>query len=139
MKKFYELVCVIDARLSMDEIRGQFTMIEGLIGDAKVAIDDMWLLPLAYPLKGQQQAYFISYALHIETDLLTELKHALSIEKSIMKFHLFWLKSAESFLKFADLKKAYADIAPQLEEVEEVEEEEEETKPVLQVESSDDE
>lgn len=139
MKKFYELVCVIDARLSMDEIRGQFTMIEGLIGDTKVATDDMGLLPLAYPLKGQQQAYFISYALHIETDLLTELKHALSIEKSVMKFHLFWLKSAESFLKFADLKKAYAEIAPKVEEIEEIEEEEEETKPVLQVESSDDE
>jgi ribosomal protein S6 len=137
MKKFYELVCVIDARLSMDEIRGQFTMIEGLVGDSKVAIDDMWLLPLAYPMKGQQQAYFISYALHIETDLLSELKRALSIEKSIMKFHLFSLKSAESFQKFADLKKVYADIAPQLEEVEEVKEEED--KPVLEVASSDDE
>lgn len=113
MKKFYELVCVIDARLSMDEIRSQFALIENFVGDAKVAVDDMWLLPLAYPLKGQQQAYFISYALHIETGLLSELKHSLSIEKAIMKFHLFSLKSAESFLKFADLKKAYADMQPE--------------------------
>lgn len=134
MKKFYELVCVVDARLSMDEIRNQFAVIEGFVGDAKIAVDDMWLLPLAYPLKGQQQAYFISYALHIETELLQELKRSLSIEKAVMKFHLFSLKSAESFLKFSDLKKAYADIAPQIEEEQEVEDE----KPSVEDNKSDD-
>ena len=51
MKKQYELVCVIDARLSMEDIRAQMNTIEKFIGEAKVDIDDMGLLPLAYPLK----------------------------------------------------------------------------------------
>ena len=92
----------------------------------------MGLLQLAYPLKGQQQAYFISYALQIDSDLLPEIKHSLSIEKGVIKFHVFALKNAESFLKFADLKKTYADIVPKVEEVEE--DEEEDTEEVVKVE-----
>lgn len=126
MKKWYELVCVIDSRLSMEEIRAQRNTIETLIADAKVDVDEMGLLPLAYPLKGQQQAYFISYALNIETSLLPELKHALSIEKSVMKFHVFGMKSQDAFLKFADLKKQYAALLPEIVE-ESAEEESEES------------
>ncbi len=112
MKKQYELVCVIDARLSMEDIRTQMKAVEQLLGDAKFDTDDMGLLPLAYPLKGQTQAYFVSYALSIATDLLPELKHSLSLEKGVVKYHLFSLKSSEAFLKYADLKKAYADMLP---------------------------
>ena len=81
MKKHYELVCVIDARLSMEDIRAQMKAVEQLAGNTIIATDDMGLLPLAYPLKGQMQAYFVSYALGIETNLLTELKKNLSIQK----------------------------------------------------------
>lgn len=75
------------------------------------------MLPLAYPLKGQTQAYFVSYALDIETNLLLELKHNLSLEKGVLKYHLFSLKSSEAFLKYADLKKAYTDLLPEESEV----------------------
>jgi ribosomal protein S6 len=125
MKKQYELVCVIDARLSMEDIRVQMKAVEKLVGDAKVDTDDMGLLPLAYPLKGQTQAYFVSYALSIDTDLLNELKHNLSLEKGVIKYHIFSLKSTDAFLKYADLKKAYAALLPA--EKEELEEEEEES------------
>lgn len=128
MKKQYELVCVIDARLSMEDIRAQMNAVEKFIGDAKFDKDDMGLLPLAYPLKGQMQAYFVSYALDIETGLLPELKHNLSLEKGVVKYHLFALKSAAAFLKYADLKKAYADMMP----AEPEEEDEEEIMPVAE-------
>jgi len=97
--------------------------VEKLIGDAKFDTDDMWLLPLAYPLKGQTQAYFVSYAIDIETNLLTELKHDLSLEKGVLKYHIFSLKSAEAFLKYTDLKKAYAELLPEEEEDEDENEE----------------
>lgn len=112
MKKQYELVCVIDARLSMEDIRAQMKAVENMVGEARFDTDDMGLLPLAYPLKGQTQAYFVSYALDIATDLLTELKHNLSLEKGVIKYHIFSLKSSEAFLKYADLKKAYAAMLP---------------------------
>ena len=112
MKKQYELVCVIDARLSMEDIRAQMKAVENMVGEARFDTDDMGLLPLAYPLKWQTQAYFVSYALDIATDLLTELKHNLSLEKGVIKYHLFSLKSSDAFLKYADLKKAYAAMLP---------------------------
>jgi len=123
MKKQYELVCVIDARLSMEDIRAQMKAIEKLIGEAKFDTDDMGLLPLAYPLKGQIQAYFVSYALDIATDLLGELKHNLSLEKGVIKYHIFSLKSSDAFLKYADLKKAYVAMLPEITEETEKDEE----------------
>lgn len=125
MKKHYELVCVIDARLSMEDIRAQMKAVEQLAGNTIIATDDMGLLPLAYPLKGQMQAYFVSYALGIETNLLTELKKNLSIQKWVLKYHVFSLKSPEAFLKYADLKKAYADMLPEEKEDNEEESEKE--------------
>ena len=117
MKKQYELVCVIDARLSMEDIRAQMKAVENMVGEARFDTDDMGLLPLAYPLKWQTQAYFVSYALDIATDLLTELKHNLSLEKGVIKYHIFSLKSSDAFLKYADLKKAYAAMLPAEKEV----------------------
>lgn len=109
----------------MEDIRAQMNTIEKFIGEAKFDTDDMGLLPLAYPLKGQTQAYFVSYAINIATDLLGELKHNLSLEKGVIKYHIFSLKSSEAFLKYADLKKAYAAILP--EEIKELEESEDES------------
>ena len=59
----------------------------------------------------------MSYALDIATDLLTELKHNLSLEKGVIKYHIFSLKSSDAFLKYADLKKAYAAMLPAEKEV----------------------
>lgn len=125
MEKQYELVCVLDARLSMEDIRAEIKAIETLIGKAKTDTDDMWLLPLAYPLKWQTQAYFVSYALDIASDLLPELKHNLSLQKGVIKYHLFSLKSSEAFLKYADLKKAYEAMLPEENEPEAPESQEE--------------
>ncbi len=125
MNKLYELVCVIDSRLSMEDIRQQKGTIENLLWSAQQDVDDMWLLPLAYPLKGQTQAYFVSYAISLETNKLAELKHDLALEKWLAKYHIFSLKSLAGFLKYADLQKAYAQTLPDEEE----EETQEETTP----------
>ena len=124
MKKHYELVCVIDPRLSMDGIKAQKTAVEKHLTGMKKETDDMGLLPLAYPLKGQTQAYFVSYLLETETPALAVLKSELSLEKGVLKFHLFSLKSSDKFMKFAALKKAYADTLP-VEEEETTEDEDE--------------
>lgn len=122
MQKHYELVCVIDAGLSVDEIKKQIAAIEAHLTSVQQDKDDIWLLPVVYPIKGQDQAYFVSYHLLAAPDALTELKKELSLEKGLAKFHLFSLKSDEAFLKFADLKKTYRDMLPAEPEKEEDEE-----------------
>jgi hypothetical protein len=34
------------------------------------------------------------------------------LEKGVIKYHIFSLKSSDAFLKYADLKKAYAAMLP---------------------------
>jgi ribosomal protein S6 len=65
------------------------------------------LLPLAYPLRGQEQAYFVSY--HTRLDEVTKKKvtNMLTLEKGVAKFVFFSMKENETFLKYADLKKSY--------------------------------
>lgn len=118
MKKHYELVCVVDARLSVQDIQKQVKTIESHLGGTEKDKDDMWLLPLAYPLAGQDQAYFVSYHLELESEMIPALKRELLLEKGVLKFHLFSMKPTEPFLKFADLKKAYLATLPEKEEKE---------------------
>lgn len=123
MKKHYELVCVIDSRLSMEEIRTQQQAIESHLSDMKVDLDDMGLMTLSYPLKGQNQAYFLSYYLSAEGSRIDGLKSELLLEKSLLKFHIFSMRNGEKFMKFSELKKAYQDSLPEVEEAVDVSEE----------------
>lgn len=116
MEKNYELVCVIDSRLSMEDISSQVASVEKLLWSIVLEKDEMWLLPLAYPLKGQMQAYFVSYYLLCDTQRVAELKSELLLEKFVLKFHLFSMKQGEKFMHFDVLKKAYEELLPQEEE-----------------------
>lgn len=102
----YELVCVIDAALSSKDADTLKTKIQEALPEIK-AIDDMGLLPLAYPLHGQDHAYFISYHISATAEQVIELKSLLRLERSVLKHVFYAMKEQDTFLHFAELQKSY--------------------------------
>lgn len=117
----YELVCVIDTALSSAEIKDLKGRIEKQItthtGEIK-ATDEIGLMPLAYPLKGQDQGYIVSYHLQIDPGQLTEAKSELALIKGLAKFFFYGMKDSDEFLHFGDLQKKFDEIYPVVEEEE---------------------
>lgn len=122
----YELVLVIDANLTASVIKEVKEKSEKLVWEWILQIDDMWLMPLAYPLLWQDQAYYVSYYLEKNWEDLTELKSDLKLVKWLAKFSFFKMSDHEEFLTFSELDKKYTDLLPKEEESQESEEEIEE-------------
>lgn len=108
--KHYELVCVIDSSIATVDIKDlivriekQITSHDGVIVDT----DDIWLIPTAYPLKGQDQAYIISYHITIDPAHLVAIKSQYSIEKGLEKFFFYGMSPNATFMRFADLQKQF--------------------------------
>lgn len=124
--KPYELVCVIDAGVSTKEIDDVKKFLSDKLADGLVELDDMWYLPLAYPLNGQDQAYYLSYHIKLESDVLTEFKEELRLNKKIAKYFVYKMKDNEQFVKYSEIQKAIQDVEKRNEVEQKVEEEEEE-------------
>lgn len=130
--KQYELVCVIDGGLSSADATAVREKLEKHIPTI-VATDDMGLMPLAYPLNGQDQAYFLSYHIEAPADSLVAIKAELKLIKGLAKYVFYVMKDGEEFLTFADLQKRYDTLVEDemkrlgKDTVEELEDEEEET------------
>ncbi len=121
----YELVCVIDAGLTTADIKTTQESIEKAVGKKNILdTDQMGLLPLAYPLRGNDQGYFLSYQISIEPSEMQELKTHLSLEKGVAKSVFYKMGENEQFLKFADLQQKFETMRPQ-EPVKETKEEKE--------------
>ena len=121
MKK-YELVTVIDANLSGKEIKEVSEKVVKMLGSDLLETDEIGLLPTAYPIQWQDQAYYVSYYVELNEEKMTQMKSEMSIMKWLAKYVVYWMKSHETFLKMSELQKRYDDMNP----VEEVEEEKEE-------------
>jgi len=122
----YELVCVIDTTLSTADIKSLIERIENHVTTRNWVIkatDDMWLMPMAYPLNGQSQGYIVSYHISIDPTELPDAKVELGLEKGLAKFFFYGMKDSDEFMMFGDLQKRFDEIYP----VEEEEVEEEET------------
>ncbi len=122
MSKF-ELVLVIDANLSASMIAEVKEQSEKIIWEWILQEDTMWLMPLAYPLLWQDQAYFVSYYLEKDGQTIDETTAELKLVKWLAKFSFFKMSDYETFLTFSELDKKYTDMMPEVE----AEEEEEET------------
>jgi ribosomal protein S6 len=120
--KNYEMVAVIDANLSSTDMQKAREDIEKLLGKSIKEIDEIWLMPLAYPLLGQDQAYFVSYFTQIEPKSIDELKSELKLIKGLAKFSFFAMSNHETFLTMAQLAKKRTDLQPEESEEEESEE-----------------
>lgn len=110
----YELVCVIDAGLPSTEIKSVQESVEKTVGKKSIlATDQMWLLPLAYPLNGQDQGYFLSYHISLDPKELEEIKWALRLEKRVPKFVFYRMGDNEKFLTFSELEQKFETNRPQ--------------------------
>jgi ribosomal protein S6 len=105
----YELVVVIDPALTADQITTLKDKIIALVGSV-VDTDDIGLLPLAYQMSGQSQAYFISWLLALHTDKVSEISRELRITKWVLKFVFYSLHPKQDYLKFADLHAMFTTI-----------------------------
>lgn len=112
MKK-YELVIVIDANLSSSAISDVQASVEKLIDGSILDTDQIWLVPVAYPLLGQDQAFFVSYYVNLDSQVLPELKSELRLIKWLAKFVFYTMHDEDAFLKMADLEKRYLDSLPE--------------------------
>lgn len=124
--KTYELVCVIEPTLAANDTKALKERVEGILTSHSCEIkdiDDMWLLPLAYPLNGQDQAVIVSYYISADTSVLDEMKTQLRLEKWLAKYFFYSMSENEEFMKYSDLKKTYEDMLPKEEETEEETEE----------------
>ena len=110
MKK-YELVAVVDANLSAADIKTTLATVEKLLGKSILDTDDMWLMPTAYPLLGQDQAYYTSYYVELASESIDELKSDLRLVKWLAKFTLFAMWVHENFLHMWDLQKRREDLS----------------------------
>lgn len=103
--KNYELVCIIDAAVAGKDVDALKGKIEKELD--VLATDDIGLLPLAYPLRGQEQAYFVSYHVRLTPEVMAKVSNMLKLEKGVAKYVFYTMKESERFLHFADMKKSY--------------------------------
>lgn len=115
MSTRYELVVVINPALTADQITALKTKIVDLVGEV-IDTDDIGLLPLAYQMNGQVQAYFISRYVELDQARMQEISAELRITKGVSKFVFYKIDPKQGYLKFAELNKMFADIQQQEED-----------------------
>lgn len=121
---------MIDSALNAVDLKEKKAAIEKIVTSNNWKIldtDDMGLVPLAYPLRGQNQGAIISYQCSIDPTNLDEMKSQLSLEKWLAKYYFYGMKEDEQFLKYADLQKKYEEMHAQEEEALEEEADQEQT------------
>ena len=108
--KQYEFVTVIDTNLNAKQIEecrdSALTLLEKAGADIKER-DEIGLLPLAYPLNGNMQAYVASYLIDLDPTHLSELKSDLRLIKGLAKSFFYSFGANDKFMKFAELKKQF--------------------------------
>ena len=81
--KTYELVTVIDTNLSGPDIKSANEAAQKLLNKYGKILDtdEIGLMPTAYPIAGQDQAYYVSYHTEMDGDQIDELKSELRLMK----------------------------------------------------------
>lgn len=104
----YDVVLLLDAKLSDTERKNLLGDIEKSLGKAILEKDDMWLQSLAYNLAdkaGQDKAYMISYYVQAPAADITAFKNELVYNKSIKRYVVYKMNATEPFFMFAALNK----------------------------------
>ena len=124
--KTYELVCVIDAWLPNTEINAVKDRVVSHLERAwweVVATDDIGLLPTAYPIRGQDQAYYLSLHIRVDAQALPELRETYGLEKGLARSAFYSMRDSQSFFTYSELTKRYEETLDIEEETQNEEEE----------------
>lgn len=103
----YELVVVLDPRLSKDDTASLVQTIETEFAKGFEIKDDMGLLDLESPIDGNERAYFISYLVALDPTQISQTKRVLGITKWILRSGIYKLSTHEKFLTFAQVNKMF--------------------------------
>jgi len=99
----YELVVLLDPRLPQDEVEALEQKVKKSFGKAIKEEDKIGLLPLEYPIKGVDRAYFLSLLLELEPGEIQKHKKEMALEKGILRFFFYKMGPKDKFFKFKEL------------------------------------
>ena len=108
MKKAYELVLLLDTRLSQDEQKALQASIDAATKGIVVKTDDLGIQQLQYDLndvRGNDKAHVISMAVEGTPAEVDAVYEAIKYEKGLLRYKVFSLKTLSDFHTFADLEK----------------------------------
>lgn len=101
--RHYELVIVLDPRLSQDDLAATTTAVEKLLGKGIVATDDLGLQNFFHHMTGKDgldKGFMTSYHVTLESDDIDTIKTELGYNKNILRSEIFALKNADAFVLF---------------------------------------
>lgn len=104
----YELVLLIDPKLSWEDIKAKKEKIEKLIISSKGKIediDDIGYLDLHFVINKEQRAYFYSICTRLDNEGLASIKKALKVMVGINRWKLFRMADKDTFLKYSEVNK----------------------------------
>jgi len=104
----YELVVLIDPKLSWEDIKAKKGEVEKLITSSKweiEEIDDIGFLDLGFAINKEQRAYFYSICTKLDNESMDSIKKALKVMVGINRWKLFRMADKEVFLKYSEVNK----------------------------------
>lgn len=113
--RLYELVVVLDPRLSSDDVAAARTTVEGLVGTSNIKdTDDLGLQHFAHNMKDNLQlnkGYVLSYAVEVNPEDLDAFNTELGYNKQVVRYAFFALSSIEDFVHFEKNLEAAQELA----------------------------
>ena len=109
----YDVVLLLDAKLSDTERKSLLTEIEKSLGKTILQKDDMGLQSMKYNLSdtvGQDKAYMVSYYVDAPAADIAEFKKQLVYNKAIKRYVVYKMNPTEPFFTFASHNKEVIDI-----------------------------
>lgn len=104
----YEVVLLLDAKLSDTERQSVLGGIEKTLGTAIKEKDDIGLQALAYDLwerRGEDKAYIISYCVEAIPEDVLSFKKDLVYNKAIKRYVIYKMNTTEPFFMFEPVQK----------------------------------
>jgi len=107
MKK-YELVLMVNPSLKEDDRKSLLKEIEDIFAKNILDTDVIGLQELVYDLSDKawnNRAYFVSYHIQADQDMLAETKKALLYNKNILRYFIFSMSNTQPFHHFEKVHK----------------------------------
>ena len=106
MKK-YELVVILNGRISQEDMQKALTEIEATFADGIQKKDDMWLQTMAYDFSGvtwNNRMYLVSYYLSIDPQLIVDIKKKIAYVKWLERYFFYSMKDDQPFYTMKELE-----------------------------------
>jgi len=106
--KPYELVVVLKASLPADEKKSLLTSLEGILGSTIQLVDDIGVVPAAYPLEGKKEnsnVHLVSYYLHADPKDIIVYTKKFEYLQGLIRHFFYAMDKNEAFITYADTHK----------------------------------